>query len=81
MRVLLSMRQGVVTPSPSLLFLPLLLQYYQWSPSHNENSAQHTVKAGDTLFGSMTYVPKVRRMGGCMGQARLLRCGRWDVGA
>ena len=32
-------------------------EYYQWSPSHNENSKQHTVNAGDLLYGSITYVP------------------------
>ena len=29
----------------------------EWSPSHNENSAQHTVHAGDELYGSITYRP------------------------
>jgi hypothetical protein len=28
-------------------------EYYQWSPSHNQNSAQHVVKAGDQLYGSI----------------------------
>lgn len=32
-------------------------EYYQWSPSHNFNSASHVVKAGDVLYGSITYVP------------------------
>ena len=32
-------------------------EYYQWVPSHNENSAQHSVQPGDELFGSITYDP------------------------
>ncbi len=28
---------------------------FQWSPEHNENSASHNVKAGDELYGSITY--------------------------
>ena len=30
-------------------------EYFQWSPEHNENSASHNVKAGDELYGSITY--------------------------
>lgn len=32
----------------------------QWSPSHNQNSAQHQVKAGDLLYGSITLDPKTK---------------------
>jgi len=30
-------------------------EYYQWKPTHNQNSAAHTVKAGDIVLGSVTY--------------------------
>ncbi len=30
-------------------------EYYQWSPTHNSNSPQHTVSAGQTLQGSLVY--------------------------
>jgi len=30
-------------------------EYFQWKPVHNENSASHNVKAGDIVFGSVTY--------------------------
>jgi len=29
-------------------------EYFQWVPTHNENSASHAVKAGDVLYGSVT---------------------------
>ena len=29
-------------------------EYFQWSPEHNQNSAQHVVKAGDQLYGAVT---------------------------
>jgi hypothetical protein len=32
-------------------------EYYQWSPTHNQNSPQKNVKPGDLLFGSITYEP------------------------
>eukprot|EP00056_Hartaetosiga_gracilis_P020417 m.19289 g.19289 ORF g.19289 m.19289 type:complete len:235 (+) comp8435_c0_seq1:29-733(+) len=32
-------------------------EYFQWQPTHNENSRAHTVQAGDVLFGSVTYDP------------------------
>jgi hypothetical protein len=30
-------------------------EYYQWKPTHNSNSKQYTVKAGQTLKGTMVY--------------------------
>jgi hypothetical protein len=30
-------------------------EYYQWKPTHNSNSPQHSVEAGQTLVGTMTY--------------------------
>jgi len=30
-------------------------EYFQWSPEHNSNSEQQSVKAGDTLRGSLVY--------------------------
>lgn len=30
-------------------------EYYQWSPSHNKNSQQHSVNAGDQLHGQITF--------------------------
>jgi hypothetical protein len=30
-------------------------EYYQWQPTHNENSASHVVAAGDVLYGSITF--------------------------
>lgn len=30
-------------------------EYYQWSPTHNSNSKQYTVKAGQTLNGKLIY--------------------------
>ena len=30
-------------------------EYFQWSPEHNSNSPQKSVKAGDTLRGSLVY--------------------------
>jgi len=30
-------------------------EYFQWSPTHNSNSRQYAVKAGDTLHGSIVY--------------------------
>jgi len=30
-------------------------EYYQWSPTHNSNSRQYSVKAGQTLRGSLDY--------------------------
>ena len=35
-------------------------EYYQWSPSHNQNSAQHVVKAKDLLYGSVSLDPKTK---------------------
>jgi hypothetical protein len=32
-------------------------EYYQWKPTHNSNSQQYPVAAGQTLHGSMVYVP------------------------
>jgi len=32
-------------------------EYYQWEPEYNYDSPSHTVKPGDILFGSVTYVP------------------------
>jgi len=32
-------------------------EYFQWSPEYNYNSAQHQVKAGDLLYGSITFNP------------------------
>ena len=32
-------------------------EYFQWSPTHNSNSRQFSVKAGDTLHGSVVYQP------------------------
>jgi len=29
-------------------------EYYQWVPTHNQNSASHVVAAGDVLYGSVT---------------------------
>jgi hypothetical protein len=31
-------------------------EYFQWSPTHNSNSKQFAVSAGDTLHGSIVYV-------------------------
>eukprot|EP01147_Barroeca_monosierra_P007226 gene7226-9689_t len=33
------------------------LEYFQWVPTHNQNSQAHVVKPGDVLFGSVTYNP------------------------
>lgn len=30
-------------------------EYYQWQPTHNSNSKQYPVKAGQTLHGSLLY--------------------------
>merc|ERR1711904_177624 len=30
-------------------------EYFQWRPTHNSNSQQHSVKAGQTLHGAITY--------------------------
>merc|ERR1711939_1104317 len=30
-------------------------EYFQWSPEHNSNSPSKSVKAGQTLKGSLTY--------------------------
>ena len=30
-------------------------EYYQWDPTHNENSRSHTVSAGDILYGSVSF--------------------------
>jgi hypothetical protein len=30
-------------------------EYFQWRPTHNSNSRQHPVKAGQTLHGSIVY--------------------------
>ena len=30
-------------------------EYYQWSPTHNSNSKQYAVEAGQTLLGSLVY--------------------------
>lgn len=30
-------------------------EYYQWSPSRNSNSQEHTVQAGQTLHGAIVY--------------------------
>jgi len=30
-------------------------EYYQWSPTHNENSQSHVVAAGDVIYGSITF--------------------------
>ena len=35
-------------------------EYYQWEPSHNQNSAQHVVKAKDLLYGSVSLDPKTK---------------------
>ena len=35
-------------------------EYFQWSPEHNQNSAQHVVKAKDQLYGSITLDPKTK---------------------
>jgi hypothetical protein len=32
-------------------------EYYQWSPTHNQNSASHVVYPGDLIYGSVTYQP------------------------
>eukprot|EP00483_Globobulimina_turgida_P012533 UN12556 len=32
-------------------------EYYQWSPSHNQNSRSHVVYPGDLIYGSVTYQP------------------------
>ncbi len=40
----------------SNLFPPT--EYFQWSPTHNENSASHNVNPGDVLYGSVTFDPK-----------------------
>jgi hypothetical protein len=32
-------------------------EYYQWSPTHNSNSKQYPVLAGQTLKGSLIYQP------------------------
>jgi len=32
-------------------------EYFQWSPEHNSNSPQQSVKAGQTLHGYLTYMP------------------------
>ena len=29
-------------------------EYFQWSPTHNSNSRQHSVEAGQTLHGQLT---------------------------
>ena len=44
-------------PPPSPIPSQIYNEYYQWSPSHNQNSASHHVNAGDLLFGSITYIP------------------------
>jgi len=31
-------------------------EYYQWQPTHNSNSQTYSVKAGQTLLGTLTYV-------------------------
>jgi hypothetical protein len=33
-------------------------EYYQWSPTHNSNSKQYSVQAGQTLKGSIAYDSK-----------------------
>jgi len=30
-------------------------EYFQWSPEHNSNSAQHKVQSGQTLHGALVY--------------------------
>jgi hypothetical protein len=35
-------------------------EYFQWSPEHNENSPQHTVKAKDLLYGAVTLNNKTK---------------------
>lgn len=30
-------------------------EYFQWVPTHNENSESHRVSAGDTVYGSVTF--------------------------
>ncbi len=32
-------------------------EYFQWSPEHNSNSDQESVEAGQTLQGSLVYMP------------------------
>jgi len=32
-------------------------EYFQWEPEKNVNSAQHSVKAGDVVYGKVTYNP------------------------
>jgi len=32
-------------------------EYFQWEPEYNYDSASHATKAGNTLFGSVTYTP------------------------
>lgn len=32
-------------------------EYFQWKPVHNENSRSHNVKAGDILFGAVSFNP------------------------
>ena len=41
----------------SFSYTPHTRTHTQWQPEHNENSAQHVVKPGDELFGSITYDP------------------------
>ena len=31
-------------------------EYFQWRPTHNSNSRQQPVEAGQTLHGSLVYV-------------------------
>ena len=31
-------------------------EYFQWSPTHNSNSRQHSVEAGQTLHGQLYYI-------------------------
>ena len=45
----------VAPPSPLPPSLARARRYFQWRPEHNENSASHTVQAGDLLYGSLTY--------------------------
>ena len=34
-------------------------EYFQWSPEHNSNSAPLSVVTGQTLHGSLTYIPAI----------------------
>ena len=39
--------------------MQMYTEYFQWSPEDNRNSRQVMVKAGQTLHGSLNYLPLI----------------------